>query len=62
MASPDLSREASKGGLRMFDIEEMGPNMQMDQLVPHQAIGHPGASCGRGHCYWRPALVGSFCS
>eukprot|EP00913_Durusdinium_trenchii_P032275 g30220.t1 len=27
-----MGYQASKGGLRMFDIEEMGPNMQMDQL------------------------------
>ena len=27
-------RQASQTRLRMFDIEEMGPNMAMDQLVP----------------------------
>ena len=31
-------RQASQTHLRMFDIEEMGPNMAMDQLVPHPSL------------------------
>ena len=32
--TPGTRRQASQTRLRMFDIEEMGPNMAMDQLVP----------------------------
>lgn len=39
MISPNFAhlesgyQQASQNRLRMFDIEEMGPNMAMDQLV-----------------------------
>ena len=37
----ELQAEASKG-LRMFDIEEMGPNMQMDHLAGASKVSQRG--------------------
>ena len=53
--TPGTRRQASQTRLRMFDIEEMGPNMAMDQLVPG-----PREIVSAGCCFSPPKKLRSF--